>query len=492
MNYFLKPYQQLGTFKDAVNRYASSIARFFVGNPKKTYVETPQITFLGATKTVTGSKYLLEYADKKILVDCGQFQGSKNDRDRNRAPLPIYPKNIDAIVLTHAHLDHIGYIPVLIKGGFKGKIFCTPATFELSKIILPDSGYLQEEDFRFAKKHNLNKLYDAEPLYTQKEAVNAAKYFKTINYDQRCDLGSGVSFVIQNAGHILGAGVVTINLGNKRIVFSGDLGRQSDEILYDPTKIKEADYIVCESTYGNKDHDYCDPKIQLEDIINKTTKKGGSIIIPAFSVGRCQTILYFIHELKKENKIPNIPVFVDSPMSIKVTHLLDNFANDHKLSESECYNLYDDTIFTTTVEQSKKIFDYHFPLVVISASGMATGGRILHHLAHYAPDKNNSIVLTGFQASGTRGRYLADGKRELKIHGQRVPVEAKVYSLSNMSAHADRNEILLWLKYFLKTPKQVFVTHGEEEASYALADKIKKELNWDTYVPEYLETIQLL
>lgn len=487
-NYILKPYQEIKKVKNAFIKYKN---QFFKGNPKKTFVNIPKITFLGATKTVTGSKYLLEYADKKILIDCGLFQGSREDRDKNRATLPIFPANLDAIILTHAHLDHTGCIPLIIKEGFKGKVYSTHASYELSKVILPDSGYLQEEDFKFAQKHNLNKLYDAEPLYTQQEAVNSLKSFKIINYNQKIDLGSDVSFMIQNAGHILGAGVVSVWLGNKKIVFSGDLGRVNDDILFDPTKVKEADYIVCESTYGDRVHKSIDPKAELEEIINKTVKRGGSIIIPAFAVGRCQTILYYVHQLKKEKKIPAIPVFVDSPMSIKVTHLLDDFIKEHKLSEQECLDIYDDTRFTTTVEQSKRIFDYNFPSIIISASGMATGGRILHHLAHYAPNANNSIVITGFQAAGTRGRYLVEGKKELKIHGDVVKVKAEIFTLNNMSAHADKNELLSWLNSFQKAPQEIFITHGEETAAEAFAKTIEIELKWNVSVPNYLESKQL-
>ena len=482
-NYILKPYNN--TINSIKNVFNLCKNKFFKGDPHKNFVDIPQITFLGATKTVTGSKYLLEYADKKIMIDCGLFQGSKEDRDKNRNQLPIFPTNIDAVILTHAHLDHTGYIPLLVK------IYSTHATYELAKVILPDSGFLQEEDFRYAKKHDLDKLYDAEPLYTQEDAVNSLKSFKIVDYNQKVDLGSGVSFTIQNAGHILGAGVITVNLGNKKIVFSGDLGRKDDKILFDPTKLKEADYIVCESTYGDREHDKTDPKIELEEIINKTAERGGSVIIPAFAVGRCQLILYYIHQLKQEKRIPSIPVFVDSPMSIKVTHLLDDFVKEHKLSMDQCLDIYDDTRFTTTVEQSKRIFDYNFPSIIISASGMATGGRILHHLAHYAPDPKNSIVITGFQAQGTRGRYLVEGKKELKIHGEDVKVKAEVYSLSNMSAHADKSELLSWLSSFQTKPNTLFITHGEEKSAEAFARTVELELKWNAYVPSYLETKQL-
>lgn len=484
----LLPYKQLEQVKNAFNKCRN---KFFTGSQKKTYIQQPQITFMGATRTVTGSKYLVEYQDKKILVDCGLFQGLKEDREKNRNKLPIFPRNIDAILLTHAHLDHTGYIPLIVKEGFCGKIYCTEATFELCKVILPDSGFLQEEDYKFAKKHNLLGVYDAEPLYTQADAMESLKRFKVISYNENIKLNDNMHFEIKNAGHILGAGIITLNLGGKVVVFSGDLGRKDDELLFDPTAILNADYILCESTYGNRKHKHTNPIEELAEIINRTNQRGGTIVIPAFAVGRCQLLLYFIYQLRREGKIPFIPVFVDSPMSIKVTHLLDDFAKEHRISKQECLEIYEETRFTSTVEQSKRIFDYNHPKIIISASGMASGGRVLHHIAHYAPYQDNTIVLVGYQAVGTRGRQLQEGEKTLKIHGDEVLVKSEVVTLDNMSAHADSDELLEWLKYFKHKPKSLFLVHGEKTAMATLQKRVEDELNWDVEMPEYLQIKQL-
>ncbi|MDR1425817.1 MAG: MBL fold metallo-hydrolase, partial [Rickettsiales bacterium] len=429
-----------------------------------------RITFLGAARTVTGSKYLVEFGNKKILVDCGLFQGSKEDRRKNSEPTPFEPKDISAVILTHAHLDHSGYVPLLVKNGFTGNVYCTRASYELSKIILPDSGHLQEEDAKFLIKRNVTEADGCQPLYTEEDAIASLENFEAINFGEEVKLSDDISFRIEHAGHILGAGIVNLRLGDRVIVFSGDLGRTDDDVLYNPSNVARADYILCESTYGGKVHVNSDQKETLAQIINKTIARNGSIIIPAFAVGRTQLILYYIYQLKKQQKIPQIPIFVDSPMSIKVTNLMDDFADEHKLSRSECFGIFRDTKFTTTVEQSKRIFEHTASSVIISASGMATGGRILHHLAHYAPDSKNTIVLVGFQACGTRGRYLQEGKKELRIHGRNISVAAEIVTLDNMSAHADSNEIMSWLSGFGNRPNKLFLVHGEEESSVALAD----------------------
>ncbi|MDR2077807.1 MAG: MBL fold metallo-hydrolase, partial [Rickettsiales bacterium] len=315
------------------------------------FVEKPRITFLGATKIVTGSKYLLEFRDSKILVDCGLFQGTKDDRRKNRGSLPVEPKDISAVILTHAHLDHSGYIPLLVKKGFSGYVYCTKATYELCKIILPDSGYLQEEDARYLTKKGVTEADGREPLYTEEDAEKSLDSFKVVKFNSRTKLNDYLSFEIKQAGHILGAGIVTVTLGDREIVISGDLGRSDDEVLYDPTKIDSADYILCESTYGDRVHKNSDQKEDLTEIVNRTVGRGGNVIIPAFAVGRTQLLLYYIYQLKKQRKIANIPIFLDSPMSIKVTNLLDDFTSEHRLTEKECLEIFDNTRFTTTVEQ---------------------------------------------------------------------------------------------------------------------------------------------
>jgi metallo-beta-lactamase family protein len=471
----------LGFVKRAVNKFTNI-------NYKEEAVDKPQITFIGATGTVTGSKYLLEYKDKKILIDCGLFQGLREDNMKNRRPLPILPKKLDAIILTHAHLDHSGYIPYIVKEGFKGHVYATNASYELCKLILPDSGFLQEEDIRYlAKRRGLKQRNIPQPLYTQEDAVKSLKSFKIVRFNDKIKLSEDISFEIVPAGHILGAGIVTVNVGNKKIVFSGDLGRTDDEMLRDPTTLSTADYILCESTYGDKVHKDINTKAELAKIINKTVSRGGNLIVPAFAVGRAQILLYMIYQLKKEKLIPRMPVFVDSPMAIKITQMLDDFTSEHRLTEKECAEMFKDTKFTSTVDQSKRIFEQKVPSVIISASGMATGGRILHHIAHYAPDNANTILLVGFQAVGTRGRMLQEGKKELKIYGQTVKINAEVATLENMSAHADSNELMHWLKAFTKKPSALFITHGELKASNALAKKVGEELKWRAVVPEYLQ-----
>lgn len=483
----IRPYPKNNLFKKFVN----TCKNIKIVNTKNKNIKIPQITFLGASKTVTGSKYLLEYKDKKILVDCGLFQGLKDDRIKNRQKLPFFEKDIDAVILTHAHLDHSGYIPLLVKNGFKGYVYATQASYELCKVILPDSGFLQEEDARYLKKKKVSKHEDPKPLYTEEDAVNSLKRFKIVRFKDRVKINDDISFEINEAGHILGAGVVSVFIGDKKVVFSGDLGRTNDPVMHDPEKIKNADYVLCESTYGDRVHKDIDVEAEFAEIINKTVSRGGNLIIPAFAVGRSQLLLYYIYKLKKEKKIPQVPVFVDSPMSIKVTNLLDDFMELHKLTEEECEKIFDDTKFTSTVDQSKRIFEQKVPSIIISASGMATGGRVLHHIAHYGPDNKNTILLVGYQAMGTRGRLLQDGKQELKIHGQVVKINAEVEKLENMSAHADSNELISWLRGFEDKPKRLFIVHGEEKSTEAFAERVEKELQWNTMVPEYLQIYQL-
>lgn len=483
----IRPYPKNNLFKKFVN----TCKNIKIVNTKNKNIKIPQITFLGASKTVTGSKYLLEYKDKKILVDCGLFQGLKDDRIKNRQKLPFFEKDIDAVILTHAHLDHSGYIPLLVKNGFKGYVYATQASYELCKVILPDSGFLQEEDARYLKKKKASKHEDPKPLYTEEDAVNSLKRFKIVRFKDRVKINDDISFEINEAGHILGAGVVSVFIGDKKVVFSGDLGRTNDPVMHDPEKIKNADYVLCESTYGDRVHKDIDVEAEFAEIINKTVSRGGNLIIPAFAVGRSQLLLYYIYKLKKEKKIPQVPVFVDSPMSIKVTNLLDDFMELHKLTEEECEKIFDDTKFTSTVDQSKRIFEQKVPSIIISASGMATGGRVLHHIAHYGPDNKNTILLVGYQAMGTRGRLLQDGKQELKIHGQVVKINAEVEKLENMSAHADSNELISWLRGFEDKPKRLFIVHGEEKSTEAFAERVEKELQWNTMVPEYLQIYQL-
>ncbi|HTK85755.1 MAG TPA: MBL fold metallo-hydrolase, partial [Patescibacteria group bacterium] len=419
-----------------------------------------KLTFLGATGTVTGSKYLLESSGKRIMIDCGLFQGKKELRLRNWAELPVDPALIDAILLTHAHLDHCGYIPRLIKNGFKGPIYCSAATADLCGIILPDSGHIQEEDAAQANKHEWSKHKPALPLYTEQEAREALKQLMPIKFGKAYGIGD-LSFTLSRAGHILGAAFIRIEDGDgTSILFSGDLGRPRDPVMKPPAQAQKADYIVVESTYGDRLHNTEDPSEDLERIITKTAARGGTLIIPAFAVGRAQAILYYLHLLRQEERIPDaIPIYLDSPMAIDATELLHRHMSDHRLPKDLCRAVCSVAEYTRTVEESKRLDDNHnnMPRIIISASGMATGGRVLHHLKHYIGDARNTILLAGFQAEGTRGDRLARGEKEIKIHGYMCPVKAQIVRMDSLSAHADYSEILDWLGHFRAPPRKVFV-----------------------------------
>lgn len=446
-----------------------------------------EITFMGAAQTVTGSKYLITVDQKKFLVDCGLFQGYKDLRLRNWNPLPIDPKTIEAVVLTHAHIDHSGYIPLLVKQGFKGKIYCSKGTRDLCEILLPDSGFLQEKEADYANKYGYSKHKPALPLYTVEDAKQSLQHFYPVDFGVRCVLHPELDFTLHHAGHILGAATVMLNNAGKTLLFSGDLGRPHDLVMNPPAQIQRADYLVMESTYGNRIHSSLDLMQQIADVINQTIKRGGSIIVPAFAVGRAQTLLYCIHQLKRSGKIPNIPVFLDSPMATSATKLFCDYSKEHRLSAHQCAEMDQGVRYVRTEEESKEIDGYLVPRVIISASGMATGGRILHHLKVFLPDYRNTILLTGYQAGGTRGERLLRGEQEIKIHGGMISVKAQIKVLNNISAHADAEEILAWLRHFVKPPKTVFITHGESDAALGLKEKIETELGWTCVIPEYLQ-----
>lgn len=450
-----------------------------------------QIQFLGATGTVTGSKYLVRAKDKKILVDCGLFQGLKQLRLRNWTPLPLDCKSIDAVVLTHAHLDHSGAIPLLIRAGYRNKIYCSPPTKDLCSILLPDSGHIQEEDAFFANKHRFSKHDPALPLYTKAEALASLSYFQTIPFREKLSLGNGVTVELIPAGHILGASFVRIHDGEKSLLFSGDLGRPNDLLMKAPSIVEETDFLVLESTYGNRLHDDTDVKITLADIINKTVHRGGIIIIPSFAVGRAQLMIYLLEQLKASGKIGEIPIYLDSPMASDVTHLYQKYIGEHRLTSQQCKQMCANVTMISTSEESKALDSKTFPMIIVSASGMATGGRILHHLKAFVSDRRNTVLFPGFQAAGTRGEALVNGVTEVKIHGNYVPVRAEIDIIHNLSAHADSNEILSWLGHFKHPPRTTFITHGEPIPADALRQKIEDKLHWKCYIPEYLETITL-
>lgn len=450
------------------------------------------LQFLGATGTVTGSKYLVSSGRTKILVDCGLFQGYKQLRLRNWADLPVAPSAIDAVVLTHAHLDHSGYIPLLIKNGFRGKVFCSEATLDLCRILLPDSGRLLEEEAGYANRHAYSKHKPALPLYTEEDAEEALDSFVTVKFTNRFHVAGQFHAELARSGHILGASMVKLDDGATTLTFSGDLGRMQDPIMSPPSQIDGTDYLVVESTYGDRLHDPADPKTLLGNIIQETVKRGGVVIIPSFAVGRAQELLYYMHQLKESGAIPAVlPVYLNSPMAMDVTTLYRAHRKDHHLNDEECRAMCHAATMVNSVEESKELNRQRMPMVIIAASGMATGGRVLHHLKAFASDPRNTILFAGFQAGGTRGAAMLAGVDAIKIHGEYVPLRAQVVQMENLSAHADSGEILDWLSHFNRPPRRTFITHGEPGAADALRKKIEERLKWDCSIPDYLEGVNL-
>jgi metallo-beta-lactamase family protein len=450
-----------------------------------------EITFLGATGTVTGSKFLVATASKFVLVDCGLFQGFKQLRLRNWAPLPVKPKLIDAVILTHAHIDHSGYIPLLVKKGYRGRIYCTSATRDLCAILLPDSGHLQEEEARHANKHGYSKHKPALPLYTEKDAELSLRRFTPIDFGRNFNLGDNLITHLSPSGHILGSAFVLLRDSRTSILFSGDIGRPNDPIMVAPSIVRKANYLVIESTYGDRRHDPTDPQVALASIINRTIKRRGVIVVPAFAVGRAQSLLYYIHLLKKSKAIPNIPVFLNSPMAANVNHVFHDHLGEHRLTPPQCEAMCNAAHIVNSVEESKALNNRKGPMILIAASGMATGGRVLHHLEAFAPDPRNTILFVGFQAGGTRGEAIVNGAESVKIHGKYVSVRAEIAIIDNLSAHADYAEIMDWLGHFDAPPRQTFITHGEPVAADALRHRIEEQLNWNCRVPEYQEMFKL-
>ena len=450
-----------------------------------------ELSFLGGTGTVTGSKYLLRSGTASVLVDCGLFQGLKTLRLRNWAPPPVAPKDVDAVVLTHAHLDHSGYLPRLMRQGFAGPVHASPGTRDLCAILLPDSGHLQEEEARYANKRSFSKHKPALPLYTEDDARESLKRFAPVPFRKETAVAREFRLTLQPAGHILGASIATFRAGEVKVVFSGDLGRMNDPIMHPPSRIEEADYLVVESTYGNRRHDEADAEETLGSHLNRALARGGVVIMPAFAVGRAQTLLYFISRLKERGAIPEVPVYLNSPMAINATRLYHEYMDEHRLTDEQCEAAHSVAQLVHTADESRALNGRAGPMIIVSESGMATGGRVVHHLKAFAPDARNMIVLPGFQAAGTRGAALAAGATELKIHGGYVPVRAEVVKMDSMSAHADYTEILEWLRGFKRPPKRTFITHGEPAAADELRRRIEETLGWTVSVPEYGDKAEL-
>jgi metallo-beta-lactamase family protein len=444
------------------------------------------ITFLGGAGTVTGSKYLVQYGGRQLLVDCGLFQGYKQLRLRNWRPLPIEPNHVDAVILTHAHLDHSGYVPLLVREGFRGMVWCTPATRDLAKILLPDSGHIQEEDAYFANRHGFSKHAPALPLYTEDDAQRSLKSLHTAHLHETFEPIPGWTARFTGAGHILGAASLLLEVGGQRILFSGDLGRPDDVLMKPPEPPPTADVVLIESTYGDRNHPPDTLAAELAPALQRVAARGGTAIVPVFAVGRAQAVLHTIAQLKSNGDIPSgLPIFLDSPMAIHTTGLYGVHLSDHRLSAAQCIQMESAATMTTTPDESRAIAHRNGPKVILSASGMATGGRVLHHLAGGLSDHRNMVILTGYQAPGTRGASLAQGTRFLRIHGQDVAVRAEVVQLHSGSAHADANQLLAWLGAMPTPPKQVFVVHGDAEAADQMRRRIDSELHWPASTPEH-------
>jgi metallo-beta-lactamase family protein len=459
----------------------------------------PRITFLGAAGTVTGSKYLVEANGKRLLLDCGLFQGTKELTQRNWQRLAQDPATIDFVVLTHAHLDHTGYLPRLVSDGYRGPIFANTTTQELCALLLPDSAHLMEEDADNANRHGYSSHKPALPLYTQEEVVATLKQFKPLPRLGECRLSPEFLIRSHDAGHILGSSslelVVTEGGKNITILFSGDVGRYDQPLLKDPEKPPKADYVLCESTYGDRDHPTQPPPDQaLADVISRVAHRGGVIVVPAFAVDRTQLLTYDIRRLERANRIPVLPIYMDSPMAIDVSDIYRRHPEDLKIATQE---LQTNSFSIPAVhvmrspEQSKQINSVHTPAIIISASGMATGGRVLHHLEQRLPDPRNCVLLAGFQAEGTRGRALEEGAKSIQLHGKDVPVRAEVVNLRQFSAHAGRSELIRWMAAIPAPPRQLFLVHGEPAASQALQSVVQSQLHWPVTLPNYLQSFDL-
>lgn len=452
---------------------------------------TIDLSFFGAAGTVTGSRYLLESGGRRILIDCGLFQGYKKLRLRNWKPFPVEPASIDAVVLTHAHIDHSGYLPRLAADGFTGQIHCTAATRDLCEILLADSAFLNEKDAEHANRYGYSEHRPALPLYDRADATACLEQFRSHAFETPLKIAPGVSARFRRAGHILGAASVELSLGGRMLVFSGDIGSYDAPTMSAPRPFEAADVLVMESTYGDRLHDGPDPEDELAEVVNATADRGGTVVIPSFAVGRAQSLMYYLMRLKQAGRIPDIPVFLDSPMAINASNIYCAHPDDQSQSETDCRSSCAVAKYTRSVDASKVLDGDRQAKIIISASGMATGGRVLHHLKAYVSDARNAILFAGFQASGTRGAALVAGADQVKIHGAYFPVRAEVRNLSRLSAHADRDGLVRWLRGFKSPPERIFITHGEDAASDALRLTIKETLGWKAEVPEHLERVAL-
>jgi metallo-beta-lactamase family protein len=450
-----------------------------------------QIQFLGAVGTVTGSKYLVRHRGGSLLVDCGLFQGYKQLRLRNWAPLPFHPGELGAVVLTHAHIDHSGWLPLLVKQGFRGPVYCHPATADLCRVLLTDAGGLQEEQAAFANRHGLSKHVPALPLYTRADAERCLEQLEPVGWHRDWQPLPGLGAQLAPVGHMLGASTVRLDDGRRSLLFSGDVGRANDLLLPAPPPPPECDYLVVESTYGDRLHAEVDVLQQLADVINRTAARGGTLVIPAFAVGRAQQLLHAIHLLKQRGSIHHLPVYLNSPMAAEALHLYQRHAALLRLAPDESRALQHAATVVRTPAESRELNARRGPMILIAGSGMATGGRVVHHLEAFAPHHRNTILLAGFQAGGTRGAALAAGAQTIRIHRQDIPVRAEVAQIDSLSGHADAAELQAWLAGLPRPPRRTFVTHGEPAAADAMRIRLERNLHWDTCVPEHLGSYSL-
>jgi metallo-beta-lactamase family protein len=454
----------------------------------------PSLTFLGAARTVTGSKHLLDIDGQRILFDCGMFQGLKELRQRNWAALPIPADTIHAVVLTHAHLDHTGWLPRLVSQGFKGKIYCTGGTLDLSKLILPDAAHIQEEDARHANKHGFSKHHPALPLYTLADAAAALARFKACAFHTKVQVADHLDVEFINAGHLLGSSFVLATRrgnGGGRVLFGGDLGRYNRPILPDPSPGVAADVLLLESTYGDRLHPPEDDGAAFAAVVQETAAKRGKLIIPAFAIGRVEELLYWLHRLEDEGRIPKLPIYVDSPMALEGLAFYERRGSELDPVQATSRNGVRRFTAVETAEESKRLVQTPGPSIVIASSGMATGGRVVHHLFAELPFERNTVLFVGYQAAGTRGRTLIEGAHYVKMYGQEVPVRARIAKINGMSAHADAGEILRWLRTFPQAPKTTYLVHGEPPAQAALQARIQQELSWPVEIPAHGQTVDL-
>jgi metallo-beta-lactamase family protein len=475
------------------------------------------LTFLGAAGTVTGSKHLLDLGDRRILVDCGLFQGLKDLRLRNWSALPLDPHRLDAVVLTHAHLDHCGYLPRLVAQGFRGRVFCTPGTRDLCTLVLPDSARLQEEDARQANRHGYSRHSPALPLYTEIEAARALDRLQPVGYDRPMPIVPGVEVEFINAGHLLGSSYARVTFEGHTVLFGGDLGRYGRPVLPDPTPVDAADILLLESTYGDRVHEPDDDGERVATIVKDAVARNGKLLIPSFAIGRVEEVVYWLKRLEDVGRIPVLPVYIDSPMAAAALEFYRQRLSEldpqpsRELGSSPAHVSAERSArFVTTpaerelctfcttrmtviasAEQSKALVASKAPAIVIASSGMATGGRVLHHLEAVLPDPRNTVLFVGYQAAGTRGRALCDGAPRVKLHGHDVPVAARIERVDSMSAHADREEIMRWIGHFSRPPLMTYLVHGEAPALESLSSRIRFERGWPTHIPKYLERVEL-